>query len=75
MRKHPFEGERSEPEKLNRPVFARVCARMRREMARNALFMGAFGRSDWKSDGGTTVPPILRQNVRRDVARLRKVTS
>lgn len=47
-------------------VFARVCARMRREMARNAVFMGVLGRSDWKSDGGTIVPPILRQNVRRD---------
>ena len=47
-------------------VFARVCARMRREMARNAVFMGVLGRSDWKSDGGTTVPPILRQNVRQD---------
>ena len=56
-------------------VFARACACMRREMARNAVFMGVLGRSDWKSDGGTTVPPILRQNVRRDGVRLRKVTS
>lgn len=56
-------------------VFARACACMRREMARNALFMGTFGRSDWKSDGATTVAPILRQNVRLDGVRHRKVTS
>lgn len=46
--------------------FARARARMRREMARNAVFMGIFGRSDWKSDGATIVAPILRQNAHRD---------
>lgn len=51
---------------MNNSDFSRACARMRREMARNAVFMGVFGRSDWKSDGATTVAPILRQNARRD---------
>ena len=54
---------------MNNSDFARACARMRRELARNAVFMGVFGRSDWKSDGATTVAPILRQNARRDLVR------
>lgn len=31
-----------------------------------AVFMGDLGRLDWKSDGATTVAPILRGAVRLD---------